>query len=136
MVQRLGQHTIKTSSNLQTPIWLNVSEAEYYASVHGSCHAFGIQSYFKDLGIDVDVVIESDSNAAKAFASRQGLGKQRHVQTRYLWIQNQVAMGAIKIVKVGTAHNYSDILTKVMPGVTIQKHMKTMGYRGEPNLSK
>ena len=64
-------------------------------------------------------------NAAKAFASRQGLGKQRHVQTRYLWIQNQVAMGVIRIIKVKTAHNYSDILTKVMPGVTIQKHMQT-----------
>merc|ERR1711994_582979 len=99
MVQRLGQHTVKTSSNLQTPIGLNVSEAEYYASVHGSCHALGIQSYLRDLGITVDIVLESDSNAAKAFASRQGLVKQRHVQTRYLWLQNQVAMGASKVIK-------------------------------------
>ena len=29
MVQRLGTHTIKTTSNLQAPIGLNVSEAEY-----------------------------------------------------------------------------------------------------------
>ena len=33
-VQRLGIHTIKTTTNLQTPIGLNVSEAEYYALVH------------------------------------------------------------------------------------------------------
>ena len=104
--------------------------------MHGSCHGLGIQSYLRDLGIEVDIVVESDSNAAKSFASRQGLGKQRHVQTRYLWIQNPVAMGAIKIVKVKTAHNYSDILTNIMPGVTIQKHMRTMGYRDEHNLSK
>ena len=83
------------------------------------------------------MTIESDSNAAKAFASRQGLGKQRHVQTRYLWIQHQVAVGAIIIIiKIKTDHNVSDILTKVMPNATIVKHMKTMGYRDETNLSK
>lgn len=103
MVQRLSVHTIKTTSNLQTPIGLNVSEAEYYALVHGSGHALGIQSYLTDLGIDVDIVIQSDAYAAKALASRQGLGKQRHVQTLYLWIRNQVAMGAIKIRKIKTA---------------------------------
>ena len=97
MVQRFGQHTIKTTSNLQTPIGLSVSEVEYYTLIHGSCHALGIQSVLKDLGIDVDIELNSDNNAAKSFASRQGLGKQRHVQTRYLWIKNQVALGAIKI---------------------------------------
>ena len=39
MVQRLGQHAVNTASNLQTPIGMNVSEAEYYAFVHGSCHS-------------------------------------------------------------------------------------------------
>ena len=84
----------------------------------------------------MDIERNSDSNAAKSFASRQRLGKQRHVQTRYLWIQNQVALGAIKISKIKTQHSISDILTKVMPGVTIQKHMTTMGYRDEFKLSK
>lgn len=44
MVQRLGMHTIKTPSDLQTPIGLNVSEAEFYALLHGSRHALGNQS--------------------------------------------------------------------------------------------
>ena len=43
-VQRLGTHTIKATYNVQTPIGLNVSEAEFYALVHGSCHGLGIQS--------------------------------------------------------------------------------------------
>ena len=42
MVQRLGSHTIKTTSNLQAPIGLNVAEAELYALDHGSCHALQI----------------------------------------------------------------------------------------------
>ena len=104
--------------------------------MYGAWHALGLQSYLRDLGIEVDVVLESDSNAAKAFAGRQGLGKQRHVQTRYLWIQHQVATGAIKINKIKTDHNVSDILTRVLSGTTIQKHMATMGYNDELNLSK
>ena len=91
-------HTIKTTSNLQTPIGLNVSEAEFYALVHGSCHALGIQSYLRDLGINVDITIESDSNAAKAFASRQGLGKQR--QTTEFRIQHNSAVGATKYLGI------------------------------------
>ena len=71
MVQRLGTHTIKTTSNLQTPIGLNVSEAEYYALVHGGCHALGIHSCLHDVGSTVDIVLESDRNAAKTFTSRQ-----------------------------------------------------------------
>lgn len=88
MVQRLGSHTIENTSNLQTPIGLNVAEAEFYAFVYGSCYAVGFQSYLRDLGINVDITIDSDSDAAQASASRQGQGKQRHVhQTRYLWTQ-------------------------------------------------
>eukprot|EP00972_Heterocapsa_arctica_P040866 6022645-Heterocapsa_arctica.AAC.1 len=35
MVQRLGRRPIKATSNLQTSICLNISEAEFYALVHG-----------------------------------------------------------------------------------------------------
>ena len=81
MVQRLGRHPIKTTSTFQTSVGLNVSDCELYALVHGAAH----------LGIDLLLIVESDSSSAKAFASRRRLGKQRHVQTRYLWIQDTVA---------------------------------------------
>ena len=38
-----------------------------------------------DFGINLFLIIESDSSRAKAFVSRKVLGKQLHVQTRYLW---------------------------------------------------
>ena len=53
-----------------------------------------------------------------------------------MWLQNQVAVVAIRVIKIKSDYNVSDILTKVMPGKTIQRHMKTMGYRDETNLSK
>ena len=128
MVVRLGAHTIKSTSNLQTSVGLNVSEAEYYALVHGAAHGLGLRSYFADLGLEMDVVIQSDSNAARAFASRRGLGKQRHVMTRYLWLQERVRCKHLQIVKIHTDDNCSDILTKSVSHGTLEKHMKSMGF--------
>ena len=129
MVQRLGQHPIKASSNLQGPKGLNVSESEYYALVHGAAHGLGCQAYLKDLGVDVKLVIESDSNAARAFASRKGLGKQRHVQTRFLWLQDQVAMRSLHLERISGQRNVADILTKKTTTEALRRHLTTLGYK-------
>ena len=56
--------------------------------------------------------IRTDSSAAKGFATRRGLGRQRHVYTRFLWLQDKVSKGELKVVKVGTADQLADFLTK------------------------
>ena len=127
MVQRLGTLCVKATSNLQASAGLNVGETEYYALVHEAVHGLGLQSYLEDWGISLDLVIESDSTSAKSFASRQGLGKQRHVQTQYLWVQERIARKEFVITKVDTTQNVSDILTRVAPGVLLQRHMVKVG---------
>ena len=59
-----------------------------------------MQSLLSDLGIELPTVVESDSNSAKGTVSRIGLGKARHIQTRYLWLQERVSMGHLKVVHV------------------------------------
>ena len=119
MVQRLGTHCVKATSNLQASAGLNVGETEYYALVRGAVHGLGLQSYLEDWGIRLDLEIESDSTSAASFASRQGLGKQRHVQER-------VARREFEIKKVAGDLNVSDILTKSCPGVLLQRHMEKL----------
>ena len=129
MVQRLGTHPIKCSSNLQSAIGLNVSESEYYALTHGAAHGLGLQSYLSDWNLFLDLVVESDSTSAKAFASRRGLGKQRHVQTRYLWVQDRIAKGHFSIRKVASERNVSDILTKSsFTKQALDKHLTKLGF--------
>eukprot|EP00971_Amphidinium_carterae_P190238 3775860-Amphidinium_carterae.1 len=60
----------------------------------------------------MQVEIHSDSSAARAFAQRAGLGKQKHVHTWLLWIQEQVEQGRISILRIGTRDNEADLLTK------------------------
>ena len=38
-------------------------------------------------GVAGPIELLTDASAAKSFASRRGLGRQRHVDTIYLWLQ-------------------------------------------------
>jgi len=107
-------------------VGLNVAEAEYYALVDGGGRGLGMQTFMRDLGLDLSLVVESDSNSAKSFATRLGLGKQRHVQTRYLWLQERVAAQDLVIAKIASGNNVSDILTKVVSTETLRTHLKAL----------
>ena len=50
--------------------------------------------------------IGTDSSAAKGFATRRGLGRQRHVSTRFLWLQDKVSKGDLKVVKLARQTNW------------------------------
>ena len=100
MVQMVGGHAVKHTSNLRGATGLNVSECGYFALTHGAAHGLGLRSYMADLGFEMSLEILSDSSAARAFASRRGLGRQRHVQTRYLWLQVRMAAAHLSIRNV------------------------------------
>ena len=134
MVQMLGTHVIRGSSNLQGVLGLNVSEAEYYALVHGASYGLGLQAYFQDLNLQFGLVVESDSSSAKAFASRIGLGKQRHVMTRFLWLQQAVAQSRVVVRKIGTKNNPADVLTKPVEKTVLDRHMEVLGLMELPAL--
>ena len=55
--------------------------------------------------------VHKDSNVGN-FATRRGLGRQRHVSTRFLCLQDKVSKGELKMVKVGKADQLADFLTK------------------------
>ena len=129
MVQMVGGHAVKHTSNLQGGTGLNVSECEYYGPTHGAAHGLGLRSCMADLGFEMSLEILSDCSAARAFASRRGLGRQRHVQTRYLWLQERVAAGHLSIQKIKTTHNIADILTKAASRETLERHKRTIGLR-------
>lgn len=111
----LGDHCVKTWSTTQSSPALSSCEAEYYALVDGASRALGVQAAAKELGIGVeDLVLEAatDSSAAKSYASRRGAGRIRHIEVKQLWLQQVVAEGKIRLVKVLGTQNPADVLTK------------------------
>ena len=75
------------------------------------------------------MVLMSDASAARSFASRRGLGKQRHVETRWLWLQAEVAQGTVVVKQVGTEQNPADVLTKYLGDAVMGGKLAQLGVR-------
>ena len=126
MVIRRGSHLIRHSSTLQTSIGLSSAEAEYYAMTKGAACALGSQSMLRDWKIEVSIELFCDSSSARSFAKRRGLGKQRHIDTRYLWLQERVALKHLKVLSVRTDDNPADLFTKALSRQVMDHHCREL----------
>ena len=77
-----------------------------------------------EAGVEVDIVAKTDASAAKGIAMRRGMGKVRHIEVNQLWVQDKVAQGIVKIVKIATGENVADHLTKYLDGNGVKAHME------------
>ena len=75
-----GQHCLKSWSVSQQVIALSYGEVEYDGIVKGVRTSMCMQGMIGDLGVKCGIVMCTDASAAKAIASRRGLGKVRHIE--------------------------------------------------------
>ena len=122
-VVTFGKHVLKTWSLTQGVVSLSSGEAEYYGLVKGASQGLGFKSMYREAGIEIGVVVKTDASAAKAIATRRGMGKVRQIEVSQLWVQEKVAVGDIKIVKIPTEDNFADHLTKYQDRTGIGKYM-------------
>ena len=108
----LGDGVVKTWSSTQTTIAQSSGEAEYYALVRAAAEGLGMQSVMQDLGWKMRVRLHVDSSAAKSIASRVGLGRVRHLEVKFLWLQAVVRDRRLEVRKVQGTENPADVLTK------------------------
>ena len=112
------------------------AEAEYYAALKGASNALGFQSMAKDLGEKVRIRIYSDSAAALGIIGRRGLGKVRHLDTGYLWLQEAVANKRLSVAKVAGTKNPADLAAKYVKADEIDRHLACLGYTQEAGRSQ
>ena len=124
----LGTHCVKHCCNLWTQIGLSRAENEYYAICGTSATGIGIQARLHDWNITMELRVMTDSSSAKAFASKRGLGKMKHIQTRYLWIQERLALKHFVLDKVGTLLKGADVLTKQRSAKEMHKHLAAIRH--------
>ena len=65
-----------------------------------------------DLGLEVEVQVNTDSSAATSIASRRGAGRVRHIEVRELCVQDRIAKAELEMRKVKGEENAADGLTK------------------------
>ena len=80
-------------------------------------------------GFEVDGWILSDSSGALSLSQRQGVGHQRHIEARYLWIQDHVQRGTFKVGKILGSLNKADVGTKHVAREDLQRHTRALGLR-------
>ena len=81
----------------------------------GATRGQGMQTVMTEMGLSPQpkmIRISTDSSVAKLFVATRGLGKMRHLEVKFLWLQEIVQMGKVRVEKVSGATNIADALTK------------------------
>ena len=84
-----------------------------------------------DLGIDSKIILYTDSSAARGIIHRAGLGKLRHLETGYLWLQAAVAKKRLQVRKVNGLDNPGDLFTKFLSAGDMWKHLHCLRMSSE-----
>ena len=138
MVLMRDAHCLKVSSHTQSTISLISGESEYHGIVRCAAIGLGARSMLADFGMCADVVVRTDLSSGLTVGSRRGLGRLRHVQTRYLWVQQRVQEGDLRKKKEPGDTNVSDTLTKPLDEKRMLNLLTVVGYefrRGRTSLA-
>ena len=79
-----------------------------------------------------------DASAGIAMGNRRGLGRAKHVDTQYHWVQERTAKKEFRLKKEGADRMLADVLTKVVTEEKVNIAMKGMNFHyleGEHELT-
>ena len=77
--------------------------------------------------MDLDLVVLTDSTAAKGLGGISGHGKAKHIATRLIWLQGGVRRKELTLAKVSTEQNTADMHTKALDAARLEKLMIDSG---------
>ena len=122
-VNVLGCNVVSTART-QGTLALSSGEAELYAIGQGVSEALFVRSMLLEskLAKKVNVIAHTDSTAGKSMATRFGTGKKtKHVELRFLYVQNLVQMGLLRMAKIEGTRNPADLMTKYVATDVLQR---------------
>ena len=76
--------------------------------------------------------ILSDSSAARAIVIKRGPGRMKHLDIRYLWMQEGYRNEEFQIAAIGTTINWADALTKGLAGPRHRLLTAALGLGRDP----
>ena len=130
-VAMLGSHVLSFWCKTQTVVSNSSGESEYYGILKAATEGLYLQHLLEELGDVKDLVIMTDSTAAKGFSQRLGVGsRMKHLETSDLWLQEKVHSKALSIGKVKGTVNVADIGTKNVDAATLNRLSELMAFFG------
>ena len=128
---------LTTYSKGQGVVSLSSGESEFYGLVSGECQMLGVASTARDWGLFPSKEVTMDASAGIAMGNRRGLGRAKHVDTQYHWVQERTAKKEFRLKKEGTDRMLADVLTKAVEEkmTTAMKGMNFHYLEGEHELT-
>lgn len=120
---------MKTVSSTQSTVALSSPESEYYGVVKGGSLSIGLRALMRDFGLDHNITVYTDNDSGASLGRRRGLGRARHIETRFLWLQEKVGDKTINLARVPGKKNPADIGTKHVPAKNIQDCLERLCIR-------
>ena len=98
----------------QRCISLSSAESEFYSLVSGACDGLFLKRILAFVvSCSITMRMRADNQAARQIALKQGVSKVRHLDGRYLWVQEQIAAGEFTVRPIDGRINPADVGTKV-----------------------
>ncbi|CAM8920409.1 unnamed protein product [Rhodiola kirilowii] len=115
-----AKNCISWKSGLQSIVTLSTTESEYMVICDAFKDGIWLQGLVREAGLSNSVVtIFSDSESAIYLCKNPVFhGRTKHIDVRYHFIRDKVCEGAVKLLKIETENNTSDMGTKP---VTVSK---------------
>ena len=104
---------ITSWSRSQKTIALSSCEAEFLAAAGGSAEGLQIKGLWTFIsGRSVVLKAITDSSSCRAFSERLEVGRLKHIDTRYLWVQLEIKKETLSMEGIPTLWNVADLGTK------------------------
>ena len=109
-----GNATLTAWSRTQQTVSLTSAEEELYAPTTGVVEGMVTKHLLLELGHEVILMNHVDSQSAKAWASKRGLGRMKLVMRKYMYVQVQdvVENKLTNLAYINTKQNKADLMTK------------------------
>jgi hypothetical protein len=114
-------------SRTQGRLALSSCEAELVALTVAGQEASFVRTVMEEINEPTRVKLYTDSASAQQIAERRGLGRLKHVELRWLWLQDEFRASRLEVVRVNTLVNPADLMTKHLHRARHEDLMELIG---------
>jgi len=131
-VIKIGVGAVSWSSKLQSIVSLSTTEAEYVAAVAAGQELAWLRNLFYEMGYKPTrpskLYIDNQS-AVQVAKNPEHHGRLKHLDLRYYWLRDIVALKKIEILYCPTNEMPADSLTKSSPKVRVNVGREMVGMK-------
>ena len=128
----IGGGAVDWRSWLQPFVTLSTTEAEFVAAVEAGKAIKWTRNILHEFGYPVSspsILLIDNQSALTVSKNPEHHGRMKHLDLKFFWLRDQVEAKVISPVYIPTADQITDILTKALPHVNVEKFRTLLGLK-------